>query len=373
MRKLRSSPIRAVIIDDSLAVKELLISILQNSGDILVVGTGTSGEDAVRLVERLHPDIVTMDLRIPDSDGLKAIRKIMRECPTPIVIITSFIKQSVMDLTFQALQAGALTVISKPGLNDPETCDKVVQTVRLMADVPVIHHWDRKDKQKRLAEKDSEKEISSLVNSRVDISCSDIEIIGIAASTGGPSALVTVLRNLPNDFPLPILIVQHISQGFVGGLAEWLSTETSMRVEIANHGDILLPGVVMVSPDDYHLQVGESGIVELSKAPLYKGFRPSANYLFESLARVFGSHAMGVILTGMGDDGVEGINTLSQAGGVTVAQDEESCVVYGMPHQAVARNAVHHVLTLEQIALTFEKLGCPSSTGRPQDRKGRYR
>ncbi len=351
------SPIRVVVVDDSPTVRELLVGLLQEAGDIIVVGTGEDGEDAVRLTKRLHPDLVTMDIRMPVMDGFEATRRIMRECPIPIVVITASMKIPDMDLTFRALQAGALTVIHKPGLDDPQTGEKVVQTVRVMAGVPVVHHWSTADDTNHVktgATINNAEAAGSKAIKQPILRLGEVDIIGVASSTGGPAALATIFRKLPKDYPLPILVVQHVSPGFTPGLAEWLSTQTQMSVDIASHGVSLRPGVAMLAPDDYHMQINERGVVELSKAAAYKGLRPSANFLFGSLARVFGPRAVGIMLTGMGDDGANGIEALHQAGGLVIAQDQESCVVYGMPHEVVARKAVDHVMSLEQIATTLE-------------------
>ncbi len=353
MRRDKNSPIRAIVVDDSPTMRELLVAILQSRGDIQVVGTGSNGEDAVRLVKRLNPDVISMDIRMPILDGLEATRRIMREDPTPVVIVTGSVMRQDVDLTLKALQAGALIVLKKPGLNDQETCEKIVKTVQLMAEVPVIHHWNASDLQNPAAMRKAMTKPPGSQNFN-ELRKSEIDIIGIASSTGGPATLARILQPLPVDFPLPILLVQHICPGFSTGLAEWLGTQTKVQVSIAQHGDPLRPGILLVAPDDYHIQVNDLGVIELSKAAPYRGLRPSANYLFNSLARVYGSHAMGIILTGMGDDGVDGMEALHQAGGLTIAQDEVSCVVYGMPREAVARNVIDRVLTLDQIASIFE-------------------
>ena len=184
-------------------------------------------------------------------------------------------------------------------------------------------------------------------------------MIGVAASTGGPAALAAVLGALPAAFPTPILVVQHVTRGFTAGLAEWLAGQTPLRVALAGHGDTPPPGTVLIAPDDYHLQVNARGVVELCKEPPYRGLRPSANYLFRALAHAYGPRAVGVMLTGMGDDGVEGLAALHQAGGLTLAQDEQSCVVYGMPREARARHAVDRVLPLDQIAAALGLLVQP--------------
>ncbi len=346
----RSDPIRVVVVDDLHTVRELLVAILQDAKGIQVVGVGSNGEDAVRLTKRMHPDVVTMDIRMPKMDGLEATKHIMRDIPTPIVIVTGSLMRADEDLTFEALRAGALTVIHTPGLNDPEACARLVQTVRLMADVPVVHHWGQEKPPP------SPTVPAAPLTSRETDGRPGVQMIGIASSTGGPTALAKVFRELPADYPAPILVVQHVARGFITGLAEWLNGETSLSVSLANHGDVPQPGSVLVAPDDYHLQVSTAGVLVLSKEPPYRGLRPSANYLFHSLACAFGPRAVGIVLTGMGDDGAEGLGALHRAGGLTLAQDEASCVVYGMPGEAVARNVVERVLPLDQIAWTLNRL-----------------
>lgn len=349
----KKAKLRVVVIDDSPTVRGLLASILAEAG-MNVLATGNDGADAVRLVNELRPDVITMDIRMPNMDGLEATRRIMREQPTPIVIVTGSMKHQDVELTFQAMRAGALAVVNKPGLSDPQTCEKVVQTVRTMSGVHVIHHWGQTQAAPKKAKANADEGITRFV----DISrCAEIKMIGIASSTGGPSALVAVLGDLPADYPLPILAVQHVSPGFTSGLAEWLGSVTKMQVDIGTHGDRLKPGTITFAPDDYHLQANQRGEIELSHGPAYKGLRPSANPLFESLARHYGKKSVGIILTGMGDDGANGMELLHQAGGLTVAQNKESCVVYGMPHEAVLRNAIDAQMNLEEIALFLKRIG----------------
>ncbi len=355
MSRNRRDPIRIVVIDDSPTVRDMLSAILASAPGMQIVGTGVNGEEALSLVNRLKPDVVTMDIRMPKMNGLEATRRIMRDMPTRIVIVADNMMHAATDLTFEALKAGALTVVRKPGLHDAETCDKVVQAVRLMADVPVVHHWARveggwQQAEGRIAD---QKAAIPESHSKIRTPKSEIKMIGIASSTGGPAALSTVLRVLPADFPFPILVVQHVTPGFAVGLAEWLDTQTRLSVSVAGQGAVPRPGTVLIAPDDYHMQVDMRGTVELIKEPPYKGLRPSANYLFASLARAFGSRAIGIVLTGMGNDGIDGLEALHLTGGLTLAQDQPSCVVYGMPREAIARGAVDQVLSLDQIALAL--------------------
>ncbi len=379
MQKTLRTPTRVVIVDSSGAMRELLASIFREVGDIQVVGSCATGDEAVKLVKSVRPDVITMDIHTPHGmNNLDAVRQIMRDQPTPMIIVTASQKPHDMEVAFQAMRAGALAVLNKPGLNDPETSQKLVQNVRLMAGVPVIHHWGRSAVTDRLGgEKPGSasngapklEKIKSAVEVVVGQNLSlqkmqelkaKVRVIGIAASTGGPSAVASVIRTLPASFPLPLVLVQHFSPGFASGLADWLGTQTGLQVEIAAHGDVLQPGVMLLAPDDYHLQVKPNGLVELAKTPSYKGLRPSANPLFESLARSYGAAALGVILTGMGDDGADGMAALHAAGGAVIAQEEESCVVYGMPREVVARGAADAILTPEQIALTLEQFLPPT-------------
>ena len=351
MTKTQSDSIRVVVVDDSPTARELLVMLLQRVEGIQVVGTASNGEDAIRLTKRLRPDIVTMDVFMPQMDGLEATRRIMRQAPTPIVVVTSTLMRNDMDLTFESLKSGALTAVLKPGLADPETCDQVVQAVRLMADVPVVRRWGRGEgASEDIKAAPAPPAPRQTERKPTKASRRSVKIVGIASSTGGPGALATVLGSLPADYPLPIAIVQHVAAGFTTGLVEWLDSETPLRVSVAAFGDTLKAGSVSIAPDDYHMQVNGRGGVKLSKEPPYKGLRPSANYLFDSLAHNYGPQALGVVLTGMGDDGADGMETLHQAGALTVAQDEKSCVVYGMPREAVIRKAIDLVLPLDQIA-----------------------
>jgi len=331
--------INIVVVDDSQTARELLVALYESAG-MHVVGVGKTGEDAIQLVIKHNPDVVSMDVVMPKMDGLEATRSIMREHPTPIVIVTASLMRADTDLAFEALKAGALTAVQKPGIEDPETCEKLIETVKLMASVHVIRRWSEN--------KPSENRMSGFASTLSD--GKGIRLVGIASSTGGPGMLAQILAPLPRHFPIPILIVQHVTNGFATGLAEWLNEQLNLDVALAGHGDIPKPGLVLLPPDDYHMQLNKNGAIELSKAPPYKGLRPSANYLFNSMARFYGASGMGIILTGMGDDGAEGMEAMYKSGAYTIAQDEDSCVVYGMPFEAVKRKAIKQTLTPEQIS-----------------------
>lgn len=329
---------RVVVVDDSQTARELLVALYETAG-LRVVGVGKTGEDALNLVIRHSPDVVSMDVVMPKMDGLEATSAIMRAHPTPIVVVTAGLTHSDTNIVFDSLKAGALTAVQKPGIEDPITCEKLVETVKLMATVPVIRRWSEHKHMKRV-----------LPPSLSGRATKGIALIGIASSTGGPGVLAQILSPLPKEFPIPILVIQHVTNGFTAGLVDWLDGQVNLNVELAEHGDIPRPGVVLFPPDDYHMQVNKNGTIELSKAPPYKGLRPSANYLFNTMAHFYGMGCMGIILTGMGDDGAEGMESLFNAGALTIAQNEESCIVYGMPAEAIKRKSVKQILTPIQIS-----------------------
>lgn len=335
-----SNETRVVIVDDSPSARHMLSALLQSTSEMRVVGVAADGQEGIRLVNRLRPDVVLMDISMPGMDGLAATREIMDQSPTPIVIVSSSLTRQDVDLTFQALEAGALTIVRKPGLSDPQTCEQILEVIRLMSRVPV----DARAAKAGANSRDAQAALKPLPERQ------EIRVIGIAASTGGPAALAEILGALPADYPVPILGVPQIAKGFSGGLADWLDTQTALRVAIAGHGESPHPGSFLLPPSDYHIQVNAWGLIELSKAPPVNGIRPSANVLFQSLANNYGPRAAGIVLSGMGDDGAEGMWALHQSRGLTVVQSQESSIASGMPQEVVLRNAADCVLAPAEIA-----------------------
>ncbi len=351
--------IQVLIIELASPLRDTLVAVLESVPDLEVVGVGSSSREALRLTQRLRPRVIILGTLGLGAPGVQAIRQIMRAVPTAIVLMVpsqvavSASESSNLDTAFAALDAGALTMVNEPVPSHRPSYDRLIETVRLMAEVPVVHRWGRQVQLSSTAQNIPHH------NKRRE-NREPVEIIGVAASTGGPAALSHLLRNLPADFPLPIVTVQHVTHGFAGGLCKWLDSQTQLQVRVAQDGELLRPGTVLLSPDNYHLQISHLGKVVLTQDRPYKGLRPSANYLFGSIARAYGPRAMGVVLTGMGDDGVEGLKQLHQIGALTVAQDEHSSVVYGMPYAAVAQSAVEQVLSLEQIGELFAQLAYSS-------------
>lgn len=339
-------PIRVLIVADSPIDRDLLVSVLQMEPGFQVAGSARNGAEGVRLAIRLQPDIITMDAHMPVMDGYEATRQIMREAPCPIVMISDRLHEDEHQLMFDAIQAGALSILQKPTPQDsPNVRQELVARLRLMSEVRVVRRWVT-----TTSNTDPLPPIP-LHNGR-----SPVRIVAMAASTGGPGALAHILGALPVDFPAPILIVQHVTVGFGEGLARWLNGQVALPVRIGRHADEPQPGEVLIAPDDYHMTVNKMGLITLSKTAAVHGLRPTADYLFHSLAEVYGKTAVGVILTGMGHDGAAGLRAMHQAGAYTIAQDEASCVVFGMPAVAVKLAAVTQVQSLDKIANLLMKL-----------------
>ncbi len=337
-------PIRVLVVDLNSPLRDALVAFLRDSAGIEVAGVGGSSREILDLTQQTYPDVIALGGPASGASGMRAIRQIMQTTPTRILVMAPPEPEHLTSTTIEALRAGALSVIAEPAPSDPGSYARFLDVVRLMAEVPVIHHWGRTIKPALavpVAWAEPEEWLARLER---------VEVIGMAASTGGPAALAVLLKALPADFPVPILLVQHITHGSAGGLQRWLDDQTALRVRLAGDGERLAAGSVFLAPDDYHVHLDVLGRIVLNQAPPCKGLRPSANELFASLARTYGPQALGVILTGMGDDGVDGLEQLRQAKGLTVAQDEQSSVVHGMPGEAIRRRAAEQVLGLAEIA-----------------------
>jgi two-component system, chemotaxis family, protein-glutamate methylesterase/glutaminase len=338
-RRRDGARLRTLVAEDSPTARQLMVSILNSDPELQVVAQARDGLEAVELVAEVRPDVIVMDVTMPEMDGLEATRRIMALTPTPIVLVSASFEPDDVNRSFEALEAGALQLLPKPrGPDAPGFADDVATlttTTKLMAEVKLV----RRVRGARIDQPGAR-----------DTSPRRADVVAIASSTGGPAALARILGSLPQDVPGPILVVQHITTGFHQGLADWLDRVSSLSVVLARDGQPLRGGEVLIAPSDAHLGVSSRGTVALRADPPIRGHRPSATHLFQTVADVFGDGGLGVMLTGMGDDGVAGLRALKDAGGLVLAQDEESCVVYGMPREAVAEGVVDEVVPLDQLA-----------------------
>jgi two-component system chemotaxis response regulator CheB len=343
--------IRVLVVEDSPVVREFLIYILEADPDIEVAGTAHDGEEALKAVERVKPDVVTMDIHMPKLNGFDATRRIMETRPTPIVIVSGSSTAEEVATTFHALEAGALAIVPRPkGIGHPEheaTAKELVQAVRLMSEVRVVRRWPRSKAGSAAA---------SAPRVRTSKAPAEIRVVAVGASTGGPIVLQTILSRLHDDFPVPVLIVQHMAPGFAEGFVEWLAQTAKFPAHIAGPGELMLPGHAYVAPDGLHMGVRSGGWITLGKDAPENGLRPSVSYLFRSVAQVYGPHAAGVLLTGMGKDGSEELKLLKDQGAITIVQDMESCVVSGMPGEALKLDAATYVFPPDRIATALASL-----------------
>lgn len=327
-------PIRVLVADDSTTLRTALCELLGEDPRLSIVGQAADGVEAVEKAKRLRPDVITMDVNMPRLDGLGATAAIMAEVPSRVLVISSVRQHRQMELSFKAMAAGALELIAKPegGMDELRRWAKgVAESVRLMAEVPVV----RRHRSLRA------------MSPPLTGHGGQVDMVALVASTGGPPALAYVLGSLPRDLPVPLLIAQHIANGFTTGLVRWFGSVCSLQVGTAADGELPRAGRVYLAPDGCDLEIDEAGNL---RTPRSTGLDcPSGDQLLSSVARCFGPRAAGFVLTGMGDDGASGLLELRRAGGATYAQDQQTSVVFGMPQAASACGAAQSLLPLESI------------------------
>ncbi len=341
--------IRVLVVDDSKVMQDYIKFILSSDPEIEIVGVANNGEEALAAVLNLKPNVITMDIHMPKMDGLEASRRIMETQPTPIVIVTSSLSIYESAYAFHALEAGALTMVPRPpGSDDPNAeflYRELITTVKLMSQVKVITRPKIKEP-RQLAGIDS--------TPSQDV----FKLIAIAGSTGAPLVLKDIMMGLPKSLPVPVIIVQHMAAGFIEGMAKWLNQATGFTTRVAVHGESLQSGVAYLAPDQFNMGVDNNAKVVLTDSDYEHGARQSASYLFRSVAQVFGKSAIAVLLSGMGKDGAVELKKLKDCGAVTIAQDEKSSVVWGMPGEAVIIGGACKVLPSSQIAPALISLLC---------------
>lgn len=366
--------IRVLVVEDSHTIRKYLVDVLRGSSDFEVVGEAPDGEQAIRLCETLRPDVITMDIVLPGMSGVAATEHIMAWYPTPIVIVSASVNRGEALKTYDALAAGAVDLVDKPRTTDQraEWEAEFLSRVRMVARIKVITHprgrlrgGSRYPIKPRVSEKGNLRGTagndvrgSSALPPPNPLPFGTIRAIAIGASTGGPAAVAEILRALPSDFPIPLLIVIHVSEQFAFALAEWLNTQSNLPVRFAIERQALpalgQPGVLL-APAGSHL-ILEAGLLRLTQTPERHSCRPSVDELFESVAAYLGPAAACLLLTGMGRDGAEGLLAARTAGCMTIAQDEASSIVFGMPGEAIRLNAASRILGLDQIGPALANL-----------------
>lgn len=344
--------IRVLLVDDSPIALHILEQQIADAPDIAVVGKAANGLEALELVSRLKPDVVCTDYHMPRMDGLALTQRLMAEYPLPILVISVSVQNHGDEQTiFSLMEAGALDVLPKPRGGEREDLvsikKELISKIRILSGVHVFRRPLQGGGGK--VQSVCSPEAARMIR-RVPVS-----VVAIGTSTGGPPALQTILSQLPASFPAPILCVQHISKGFLDGLVAWLQKTSPLRIKIAEEGERALPGTVYLAPDEHHLTMDICGVLRTTAAPLTRHI-PSVTVTFHSLAESCGNRAIAILLTGMGDDGAEGLRDIADVGGITIAQDEASCAVFGMPKTAIEIGAARFVMPLTEIAARLQSL-----------------
>jgi two-component system chemotaxis response regulator CheB len=359
MRHAAGTKLRVLVVEDSLTVRRRLCETLSAEPDIEVVGEAEDGRRAIELCQALRPDVATIDMMLPLMTGVAATEYIMAHCPTPILIVSASTNRGELFRTYDALAAGAVDVLEKPRGDEPEGQweRRFVDAVRMVARIRVITHL--RARYARPAPPQAASPTASGQNGR------GCRIIALGASTGGPGAIVEVLRGLAPRVRAPVLLVLHINEPFGAAIADWLDAQTTRRVIVARHGQPVaeLTGCVALAPPGQHLVV-RGGMTQLTRGPELHSCRPSVDVLFDSVAAECGPSAIGCLLTGMGRDGAAGLLAMRRAGAVTIAQDEETSIVYGMPREAALLGAASRILPIESIGAAVSELALAAEVAR---------
>lgn len=337
--------IRVLIVDDSLTLREYLKEIFIMDGRFEVVGEARDGLEAITKVKTTRPDVVTMDIQMPGMDGYEATRKIMEEHPVPIVIVSAAWIPEEVESTFKAMKVGAVAGVRKPeGIGSrgyQSDVSDLLNIIKLMSEVKVIR--------RRPQSKNRQNIHKEIIKQTEPVKKSNYEILAIGASTGGPPVLQNILSQLSPGLSVPIVVVQHITSGFVNGLVDWLEKTTPFSVHVATEKHLLQPGKVYFAPDNMHMGVRSNKSVYFSDAPPEHSIRPSVSFLFRSVCKSFGEKSIGILLTGMGKDGAKELKQMYDNNAITIAQDKATSTVFGMPGEAIRLNGARYVLSPENM------------------------
>ncbi len=343
---MKKNPVRVLVVDDSALMRKLIPQLLQADDSIEVVGTAMDGTFCLKKIEELKPNVVTLDLEMPGMNGIDTLKEIMRRQPVPVIVFSSHSTEGA-SVTLKALGLGAFDFVAKPrdaSMHLAETAKELISKVKAAAD-------------SKLKPRILPGIVARPEKREAPAAGSPTKIVAVGISTGGPQALEFVLSQLPADFPASVVVVQHMPEGFTDMFARRLDELSALRVKEAQSGDVLLPGRVLICPGSRHVKVKRlpmGDIAVLCDDPRVNGHRPSADVLLRSAAEEFTTQVVGVLMTGMGDDGAEGLGAVKKAGGMTIAQSEDSCVVYGMPKAAIERGYASRVVALDVMSATLQ-------------------
>ena len=344
-----TTPIKVFLVEDSPVALNILQRILNSASDIEVVGTAQNGIEALKQISLLKPNVVCTDLLMGKMDGLELIKSLMSEFPLPILVISDLVNANDTQRIGQLLEAGAVDVFSKPKTGLIQDYEKqkndLVNKLKILSGVRV---FPKRNDRNNLIKTNNETNKNNQLFSNTGFT--NYQIVAIGVSTGGPKAMQQIIAQLPADFPLPIVCTQHISIGFLNSLISWLSIESRLKIKIAQIGEQPLPGTLYYAPEHYHLEIDCRGRFAYSQFPAINSHRPSVTTMFQSLVQFYGRAIIGILLTGMGRDGVTGMQDIYQRGGLTIAQDEDSSIIFGMPQEAIKLGVVKQVLPLDKIA-----------------------
>jgi len=350
-----SKPLRVLVVDDSALMRKLIPKILERDDSIEVVGTAMDGHFGLKKIADLNPQVITLDLEMPGLNGIDTLKEIMRRWQLPVIVVSSHSTAGAA-ITLKALGLGAFDFVAKPAdvsARMPEIAQELISKIKAAA-------------QSKSVRTQFLPEPAPAVKPQRQTGTAPTRIVAIGVSTGGPNALQYLLSQLPAEFPGSILIVQHMPDGFTEMFAKRLDETCPIRVKEAQSGDLLVAGRVLVCPGNRHLKVKKlplGNVAVLAEEPRVNGHRPSVDVLFRSVAEEFGPQAIAVLMTGMGEDGASGMGAVRAAGGMTIAQSEDSCVVFGMPKAAIDRGYVTRVVHLEDLANTLQAQCAPERTG----------
>lgn len=340
-----TNPIRVLIADDSAFMRQVISDLINSDPELRVIAAARNGADALELIQKYNPDVVTLDLEMPKLNGLETLKEIMRTTPKPVVMI-SHLTQEGATTTLNCLDAGAMDFVPKPSGSISLDFARAAQD--LTEKIKMAHHNFRPNLITPAPVVRKTSHIMPSPTSSLDMR-KDM-VVALGTSSGGPRALKEVVPLLPADFPAGMVIVQHMPPGFTRSLAERLNQESKIRVKEAEEGDRIEPGLALLAPGGYHMEIEKGGIISLNQKPQLWGVRPCVDYMMQTIAPLYGDRLIGVILTGMGRDGANGMADIKRHGGQTIIQNEETCLVYGMPRAVAERGLADHVVPLQEVA-----------------------